>query len=124
MGLSVIGGVVQHAVKQQPQATVPSSGAVPGYISIVVFEWLFVLHVRMGVHKRGMHLRDLVVGRWVTPKELIKDIAPGAGCWAVCCPISLIGTVPTEAGFRANRDQKGHGAPRRPNRSDDSELRR
>ena len=83
VGLSVIGGFFQHAVKQQPQATVPSGSAVPGYISVVVFEWLLVLYVRMGVHKRGMRLRDLVGGRWATLRELMKDIALGAGLWAV-----------------------------------------
>jgi membrane protease YdiL (CAAX protease family) len=82
VGLSVIGGFFQHAVKQQPQATVPSASAVPGYLSVVVFEWLLVLYVRMGVHKRGMRLRDLVGGRWATPKAVMKDIALGLGLWA------------------------------------------
>jgi uncharacterized protein len=81
--LSVIGGFFQHAVKQQPQATVSSGNAVPGYISVVVFEWLLVLYVRMGVHKRGMRLRDLVGGRWATPKAVMKDIALSAGLWAL-----------------------------------------
>jgi membrane protease YdiL (CAAX protease family) len=83
VGLSVIGGFFQHAVKQQPPAAVPSGTAVPGYISVVVFEWLLVLYVRMGVHKRGVRLRDLVGGRWATPKDVMKDIALGAGFWAV-----------------------------------------
>lgn len=83
LGLSVIGGFFQHAARQQPQAAVPSGSAVPGYISVVVFEWLLVLYVRVGVHKRGMRLRDLVGGRWVAPKEVMKDIALGAGLWAV-----------------------------------------
>ena len=83
LGLSVVGGFFQHAVKQHPQATVPSSSPVPGYISVVVFEWLLVLYVRMGVHKRGMRLRDLVGGRWTTPKAVMQDIALGAGLWAV-----------------------------------------
>jgi len=83
LGLSVVGGFFQHAAKQQPQAAVPSCNAVSGYISIVVFEWLLVLYVRMGVHKRGVRLRDLVGGRWATPKDVMKDIAVGAGLWAV-----------------------------------------
>jgi hypothetical protein len=83
VGMSVAGGFFQHAVKQHPQATVPSGNAVPRYISVLVFEWLLVLYVRMGVHKRGMRLRDLVGGRWTTPKEVMKDIALGAGLWAV-----------------------------------------
>jgi uncharacterized protein len=82
LGLSVVGGFFQHSVKQQPQAAARGS-AVPGYISVVVMEWLLVFYVRMGVHKRGMRLRDLVGGRWATPKEVMKDIALGAGLWAV-----------------------------------------
>ena len=83
VGLSVVGGFFQHGVKQHPPASVPNGNAVPGYISVVVFEWLLVLYVRMGVHKRGVRLRDLVGGRWATPKDVMKDIALGAGLWAV-----------------------------------------
>jgi membrane protease YdiL (CAAX protease family) len=83
VGLSVLGGFFQHAVKQHPQAAVPSGNAVQRYLSVLVFEWLLVLYVRMGVHKRGVRLRDLVGGRWATPKEVMKDIALGAGLWAV-----------------------------------------
>jgi uncharacterized protein len=83
VGLSVAGGFFQHAAKQQPQATVPSGNAVPGYISVLVFEWLLVLYVRMGVHKRGVRLRDIVGGRWATAKEVMRDISLGAGLWAV-----------------------------------------
>ena len=83
VGLSVAGGFFQHAAKQHPQATVPSGEAVTGYISVTVFEWLLVLYVRMGVHKRGVRLRDLVGGRWSTPKAVMKDIVLGAGLWAL-----------------------------------------
>jgi len=83
VGLSVGGGFFQHAVRQHPQATVSSGSAVPGYVSVVVFEWLLVLYIRMGVHKRGVRLRDIVGGRWATPKEVMRDIALGAGLWAV-----------------------------------------
>jgi uncharacterized protein len=83
VGLSVIGGFFQHAVKQQPQATAASGSFVPGYLSVVIFEWLLVLYVRRGIHKRGMRLRDLVGGRWATPQEVMKDIALGAGLWGV-----------------------------------------
>jgi len=56
---------------------------VPRYISVLVSAWLLVLYVRMGVHKRGVRLRDLVGGRWATPKEVIKEVDLGAGLWAV-----------------------------------------
>src|ERR1700746_103222 len=81
-GLSVVGGFFQHAVKQHPQPAAPSGNAVSRYISVVVFEWLLVLYVRMGVHKRGVRVGDLVGGRWATPKDVMKDFALGAALWA------------------------------------------
>jgi uncharacterized protein len=83
VGLSVIGGFFQHAVRQHPQSARPTGSAVPGYISVLLFEWLLVLYVRMGVHQRGVRLRDLVGGRWATSKDVLKDFALGAGLWAV-----------------------------------------
>jgi uncharacterized protein len=81
VGLSVVGGFFQHAVKQHPQPAAPSGNAVSRYISVIAFEWLLVLYVRMGLHRRGVRLRDLVGGRWATPKEVMKDFALGAGLW-------------------------------------------
>ena len=83
VGLSIVGGFFQHAVKQHPQAVVSSGNAVQRYISVLVLEWLLVLYVRMGVHKRGVRLRDLVAGRWATPREVLRDTALAAGHWAV-----------------------------------------
>jgi len=82
VGLSVVGGFFQHAAKQHPQPAAPGGHAVSRYISVVVFEWLLVLYVRMGVHQRGVRLRDPVGGRWATPKDVVKDFALGAGLWA------------------------------------------
>lgn len=83
MGISIVGGFFQHAVKQHPQTVVPSGNAVARYIFVLVLEWMLVLYVRMGVHKRGVRLRDLVGGRWSSPKAVMKDIAIGAGLWAL-----------------------------------------
>ena len=83
IGLSVVGGFFQHAAKQRPPETVPHTNAVPGYVSLVISEWLLVLYVRMGVQKRGVRLRDLVGGRWATPKDVLKDIALAAALWAL-----------------------------------------
>ncbi len=85
VGLSVVGGFFQHAAKQHPLPTagVATGNAVSGYLSVLVSEWLLVLFVRMGVHKRGVRLRDLVGGRWATPNDVMKDFALGAALWAV-----------------------------------------
>jgi len=83
IGLSVVGGFFQHAAKQRPPETVPHTNAVPGYVSLIISEWLLVLYVRMGVQKRGVRLRDLVGGRWATPKDVLKDIVLAAALWAL-----------------------------------------
>ena len=83
IGLSVVGGFFQHAAKQRPPETAPHTNAVPGYVSLLISEWLLVLYVRMGVQKRGVRLRDLVGGRWATPKDVLKDIALAAALWAL-----------------------------------------
>jgi len=85
VGLSIAGGFFQHAAKQHPHATAtaPNGKVVTGYISVTVFEWLLVLYVRMGVYKRGVRVRDLIGGRWATPKAVMVDIALGAGLWAL-----------------------------------------
>ncbi len=83
IGISVVGGFFQHAAKQHPPATVPVTSAVPGYVSVLISEWLLVLYVRMGVQKRGVRLRDLVGGRWASPKDVVKDIALAAALWAL-----------------------------------------
>jgi len=78
VGLSVMGGFFLNSVKQHPQTTVQSGNGADGYISVTVCEWLLVLCVRMGMHKGGVRLRDLVGGRWATPIAVMKDIALGA----------------------------------------------
>lgn len=87
VGLSIAGGFFQHAAKQHPQVTATttskSGNAVAGYMSVLLSEWLLVFYVRMGVHKRGVRLRDLVGGRWTTPTDVMKDIALCAGLWGV-----------------------------------------
>jgi membrane protease YdiL (CAAX protease family) len=83
IALSVAGGFFQHAAKQHPQPTVPGTSPVPGYVSVFISEWLLVLYVSMGVHKRGVRLRDLVGGRWATPTDVLKDFALGAALWAL-----------------------------------------
>jgi membrane protease YdiL (CAAX protease family) len=83
IGLSVVGGFFQHSAKQQPAEKMASTNPVPGYVSVLISEWLLVLYVRMGVQKRGVRLRDLVGGRWATPREVMTDIALAAGLWAL-----------------------------------------
>ena len=54
----------------------------------------------MGVRKRGVRLRELVGGRWSTPTDVLKDLALGAGLWALWLGIQslhLFGNAPNAA---------------------------
>jgi CAAX protease family protein len=100
VGLAVLGGFFQHAARQHPQTVGQSSPAVPRYVSVIIFEWLLVLYVRMGVRKRGVRLRELVGGRWSTPTDVLKDLALGAGLWVVWVGIQslhVFGSAPNAA---------------------------
>lgn len=100
VGLAILGGFFQHAARQHPQTVGQSTPAVPRYVSVIIFEWLLVLYVRMGVRKRGVRLRDLVGGRWSTPTDVLKDLALGAGLWALWVGIQslhLLGNAPNAA---------------------------
>jgi membrane protease YdiL (CAAX protease family) len=83
IALSVVGGFFQRAAKQYTQPAVSGTSAVPGYVSVLISEWLLVFYVRLGVQKRGVRLRDLVGGRWATPTDVMKDLALGAALWAL-----------------------------------------
>lgn len=100
VGLAVVGGFFQHAARQHPQTVGQRSHAVPGYVSVIVIEWLLVLYVRMGVRKRGVRLRELVGGSWSKPTDVLKDFALGAGLWALWVGIQslhLFGNAPNAA---------------------------
>jgi hypothetical protein len=98
VGLAVLGGFFQHAARQHPQTVGHSTPAVPRYVSVIVIEWLLVLYVRMGVRKRGVRLRELVGGRWSRPTDVLRDLALGAGLWAVWVGIQhLFGDAPNAA---------------------------
>jgi membrane protease YdiL (CAAX protease family) len=100
VGLAVLGGFFQHAARQHPQTAGQSTPAVPGYVSVIILEWLLVLYVRMGVRKRGVRLRELVGGRWSTPTDVLRDLALGAGLWTVWVGIQslhLFGIAPNAA---------------------------
>lgn len=62
-------------------------GHLPLYISTMVFEWIMVGFVWLGIHWRGIRLRDLIGGRWKSPEDFLLDVAIAAGFWIVAAAI-------------------------------------
>jgi membrane protease YdiL (CAAX protease family) len=53
----------------------------PTYIATMVYEWILVGIVWLGIRGRGIRLRDLVGGRWKSPEDVLIDVGIGLGFW-------------------------------------------
>jgi membrane protease YdiL (CAAX protease family) len=53
----------------------------PTYISTMVYEWIMVGIVWLGIRGRGIRLRDLVGGRWKSFEDVLLDVGIALGFW-------------------------------------------
>jgi membrane protease YdiL (CAAX protease family) len=54
------------------------------YLSTVIMEWIMLLFIVWGIHRRKQTtLRDLVGGRWNSPEDFLIDLAVAFGFWIV-----------------------------------------
>jgi membrane protease YdiL (CAAX protease family) len=74
----VLFGLVGLALAVARSATLPfvgSYGKNAAYFWIILFEWVIVGFVYVGVSRWGMSLRDLVGGQWTRPSAILRDAA-------------------------------------------------
>jgi len=77
------------------------------YSEIIVWEWLLVGYVFLGIRKRGVTLRDLIDGRWRSGWDLLRDIGIAIGFWVVSITVlSLLGHALGLGGAGAETDIK------------------
>jgi hypothetical protein len=77
-------GAYQQGRQGTDRNLVPSHGGiVPLYVSLIVMEWVLVLYVRAGTRKRGVHLRELVGGRWRGLNDVLLDLALASAFWLI-----------------------------------------
>ena len=50
-------------------------GRISLYVSTIIFEWVLVAIIWLGLRTRGVRLRELIGGRWSTPEDLLLDTA-------------------------------------------------
>ena len=62
-------------------------GHLPLYISTILFEWIMVAFVWLGIRRRGLRLRDLIGGKWRSPEDFLLDVAIAAAFWIVAAVI-------------------------------------
>jgi len=77
-------GAYQQSRPGTDRNLVPSHrGIVPLYVSLIASEWALVLYVRAGTRRKGIHLRELIGGRWRGVKDVLLDLAIAAVFWPV-----------------------------------------
>ena len=59
------------------------------YVLTILWEWSVVVYIAWGVNRHGSSLRELVGGKWNTPKAVFKDIAIAAGFWLIAIVVLL-----------------------------------
>jgi membrane protease YdiL (CAAX protease family) len=77
------GWYVQRAAALNPHNPALHAPPVSMYSSLIVFEWITVGLVWLGVRRRGVRVRDLVGGRWASINDFAADAVYGIAVWAI-----------------------------------------
>ena len=80
-----LGGVLfQREARSQPGKLLQHPNVVPLYLSLIAMEWGLLLYVwKGGLRRTGTKLRELIGGRWQTPKDVAVDAGLALGLWTV-----------------------------------------
>jgi membrane protease YdiL (CAAX protease family) len=66
-----------------------SSNHVIVYVSLIIMEWALVFLVWRGIRKTNTTLRDLVGGKWESPRDVLRDAALGLLLWLTLVSIAI-----------------------------------
>ena len=81
--VAAAGWFAQQAVRMRPPGEPSQIRLVPLQVQAIIFEWVCVGWVWFGARRTGIRLRDLIAGRWASPKAALVDGLLGAALWAV-----------------------------------------
>jgi hypothetical protein len=71
LALTISGALFQRGVHSQPGKVLQHAHIVPLYLSLIAMEWGLFLYVwRGGLRRSGTKLRELIGGRWRSPKDV------------------------------------------------------
>jgi uncharacterized protein len=66
-------------------------GRIPMYLGTIIWEWLLLGYVWIGLRLRRVRLRDLIGGRWASAGDFVRDIAIAIGFMIVA--LFVLGVV-------------------------------
>lgn len=81
LGLTIGGALFQRHAQSSPSVLQQHPNVVPLYLSVIAVEWFLLYGVRAGIHIRGVHLIDLIGGRWHSAKDVVIDIILAILVW-------------------------------------------
>jgi uncharacterized protein len=70
--------------------TETSGSKIPEYLATMVWEWMLVGYIWLGIRKR-VRMRDLIGGRWATWEEFFLDVVYAAAFWG--CALFVLGSA-------------------------------
>jgi len=99
LGVTLAGALFQRPAQSTPGVLKQHPNVVPLYLSVIAVEWFLVYGVWAGIRIRGVHLRDLIGGRWKSAKDVLIDLALAIVVWILWIGIqaAVSRMVPTHA---------------------------
>jgi uncharacterized protein len=87
------------------------------YVATIAWEWILLLYVWWGMRLRGVHLRDVIGGKWERFEDFLLEVALAAGFWlAAILVLSGLGFAMGLSGSASKLDdvrkQLGYLVPR------------
>jgi uncharacterized protein len=82
LALTLSGALFQREARSQPGTLLQRPHLVPLYLSLIAMEWgLFYYVWKGGLRRTGTKLRELIGGRWRSPKDVAVDASLAIGLW-------------------------------------------
>lgn len=85
----LLGLAARGAMFQTAAATVPTAPKlIPVYASLIAAELVLLFAVLAGIRRTNTKLSDLIGGRWLSVKDVVRDLLLGLAFWAALTAIA------------------------------------
>ncbi len=96
LGFSYIGAGGQHRVVER-------FGRPALYTATIVWEWVLLAYVWVGMRRQRLTLAQITGGRWTAPEDVLLDLAVAGGFWI--CAALVLGVVGFALGLAGQAQQ-------------------
>ena len=81
---------VQGAMGHSRARSSGSGSRIAVYVLLIVFESALIFLVWRGIKKTGTTLRDLIGGRWQSPRDVIRDMGVALAVWGSIIFVAIV----------------------------------